>query len=131
VSKGKGKDKGARRARPAPASGAGAQFLEELARRGHDPRLVKARGTLRFDIADGKRTEHWLIALDRGNVAVSRRKGAADCVARIDKATFDEVGSGLANPISAFLRGAMTSEGDIELLVIFQRVLPAPPRGRP
>jgi putative sterol carrier protein len=112
------------------SSGAGAQFLEELGRRGHDPLLGNARGTLRFDLADGKRTERWLIALDRGNVSVSRRNGAADCVVRTEKATFDQLASGAANPFATLLRGELTYDGDSELLVMFQRVLPAPPPGR-
>jgi hypothetical protein len=32
-----------------------AEFFDELGRRGHEPLLEKATGTLRFDIADGKR----------------------------------------------------------------------------
>ena len=111
------------RARSKGKAASGAHFLEELGRRGHEPLLAKARGTIRFDVRNGKRTEHWLISLDRGDVAVSRRKVAADCVVRTDKATFDRLGTG-ANPFTALLRGALTYEGDPELLVLLQRVLP-------
>lgn len=102
-----------------------ATFFEELGRRGHDPLLEKAKGAIRFDLVDDGKLEHWLVRLDRGAVAVSRRRAAADCVARADKALFDAFARGDANAMTAVLRGELTFDGDPELLVRFQRILPA------
>ena len=102
-----------------------ATFFEQLGRRGHEPLLVNASGTIRFDlVADGKLT-HWLVSVDGGAVAVSRRRSRADCVVRADKALFSACTRGDANAMAAMLRGELTYEGDPELLVRFQRVLPA------
>ena len=89
--------------------------------------LAKARGTVRFDVRDGERIRRWRVEIDRGEVTVSRRRGAADCVVRTDVAVFDGLFTGEINALTAFLRGEVTLEGDPELLVLFQRVLPAPP----
>ena len=105
-----------------------AQFFGELESRGSDPRVAKARGTLRFDLADGKRTQRWLVAIDRGAIAVSHRNARADCVVRADKATFDGIAGGELNAFATILRGAMRVEGDPQLLVFFQRLFPGPPR---
>ena len=105
----------------------GVSFLPALSRGGTHPLLTKARGTLRFDLKDGERTRHWLVELDRGDVSVSRRRGSADCVVRTDAAVFDGLVTGEVNALAAFLRGELTLEGDPEFLVLFQRVLPAPP----
>ena len=37
-------------------------------------------GTVRFDIADGERTEHWYLQIHKGEVTVSHDDAAADCV---------------------------------------------------
>jgi putative sterol carrier protein len=102
-----------------------ATFFEALGRRGREPLLAKASGTIRFDlVGDGKLT-HWLVRLDGGDVAVSRRRSSADCVVRADKALFDACARGEANAMAAMLRGELTFEGDPELLARFQRILPA------
>jgi predicted lipid carrier protein YhbT len=108
-----------------------AQFFDELSLRGHEPLLAKARGTVRFDVVDGRRTRHWLVRLDRGRVSVSREAAPADCIVRTDKALFAEMATGAAHPVAAYLRGALTFEGDPELLVMIQRVLPGPTKARP
>jgi hypothetical protein len=107
-----------------------AAFFEELGRRGHDRLLEKASGTVRVDLAVGKSTQRWLVSVSNGDVAVSRRNGSADCVLRADKRLFDKLVTGDANAIAAMLRGALAVEGHIELLVLFQRLFPGPPRGR-
>jgi hypothetical protein len=61
-----------------------ADFFDQLARRGHEPLLQRASGTLRFDLQHGTETDHWLVAIDRGDIAVSRKKVRADCVIRTD-----------------------------------------------
>jgi len=106
------------------------EFFDELGRRDHEPLLEKVTGTLRVDLVRGKRTEHWLLAVRRGDLAVSHRNTKADCVLRADGALFDRIASGEANAMAALLRGEMGVEGDVELLVLFQRLFPGPPASR-
>jgi putative sterol carrier protein len=100
------------------------EFFDELGRRGHEPRLRRASGTLRFDLVDGTRTERWLVAMDKGDVAVSRKNAKADAVVRTDKQRFDGIVRGDVNPMTATLRSEMQAEGDSELFVLFQRLFP-------
>lgn len=104
------------------------KFFEGLEARGHDPRLEKVKGTLRFDLTNGKRTARWLVAIDKGDVAVSHRNAKADCIVRTNSAVFDGIASGEVNAFAAALRGALGIEGNPEVLVIFQRLFPDPPR---
>jgi putative sterol carrier protein len=103
-----------------------AEFFQELGRRGYEPLLEKGTGTVRFDLVDGTRTDRWLLVLVRGDVSVSRKNAAADCVVRAERSLFDGMASGGVNAMAAYLRGELTLEGDPELLVLFQRVLPGP-----
>jgi putative sterol carrier protein len=103
------------------------QFFDELGSRGHEPLLEKATGTVRFDLTEGKKTERWLVTVAKGDLAVSHRNVRADCVVSSDKALFDGVASGKTNAMAALLRGAMSVEGDVRLLVAFQRLFPGSP----
>ena len=111
-------------------SDATAEFFATLAERGHEPRLEKAKGSIRIDLADGKRTTRWLVTIARGDVGVSHRNAAADCTLRMDKAVFEGLASGEVNAFAAVIRGAIEFDGDPELLVLFQRLLPGPPGAR-
>jgi putative sterol carrier protein len=107
-----------------------AEFFNELEARGHDPALEKARGTLRFELTgDGKRAAHWLVAIEKGDVAVSRKNANAHCVVRLDKTLFDGMARGEVHPVAAILRGSVSAEGDLGLFVLFQRLFPGPPKG--
>jgi predicted lipid carrier protein YhbT len=105
-------------------------FFGALAERGHEPLLDKAEGTIRVEVVDGKRVERWLLSFDHGDVAVSRKNGAADTTVRADKAVFDDLARGKANAMASFLRGALTIDGDPEPLIFLQRLFPGPPRRR-
>ena len=104
-------------------------FFEELGQRGHEPLLAKITGTLRFDLRSRQRTDHWFVSIVRGDVAVAQKDGPADCVVQIEKALFERVASGTENAVAALLRGAIGVEGDIELLMLFDRLFPGPPGG--
>jgi putative sterol carrier protein len=104
------------------------QFFEDLRQQGHVQKLEKASGTLGFDIAAGKKTEHWLVTVRKGDVTVSRRGGAADCTIACDRALFSAIASGEANAFAAALRGGLTAKGDARLIVLFRRLFPAPNR---
>ena len=107
-----------------------AKFFERLASRGHEPLVTKARGSVRFDLTEGRRTESWLVQLDRGVIKVTRDGGAADCVFRMSRELFDRVASGKANAVTARLRDEIAVEGDLRLAVLFQRLVPGSPARR-
>ena len=88
--------------------------------------LNPADDRIRFDIADGSRTDHWLLGIDDGNLDVSRAAGDADCIISVEKDAFDKVATGRTNAMASFLRGALVLDGDPRLLVRVQRIFPAP-----
>jgi putative sterol carrier protein len=47
-------------------------------------------------------------------------------VVRADKALFDEIAVGKTNATAAVLRGAMTIDGDMELMMQLRKVFPGP-----
>ena len=107
-----------------------AKFMDGVASRGHEPSLAKATGTLRFEVVDGKQTERWLLTVSRGELAVSRKNAHADVTLRAPRALFEQIFRGKTNATAAFLRGALQIEGDVELIVLVQRLLPGPPASR-
>jgi putative sterol carrier protein len=106
------------------------QFFEELGKRGHEPLLEHATGTIRFELAQGKRTERWLVSVNKGDIAVSHANGEADAVVTADAALFLGLITGEQNAMAALLRGAIGAEGRVQLLAQFQRLLPSPPKSR-
>jgi putative sterol carrier protein len=104
-----------------------AALFEGLARRGREPLLEKVTGVLRFDLAHDGETDHWLLTIKKGALAVSHENARADSVFRAEKAVFDGIASGRINAMAAYLRGVLAIEGDPQLLILFQRLLPGPP----
>jgi putative sterol carrier protein len=104
-------------------------FLDDLGRRGHEPLLGRVSATARFDITDGDRTEHRLVRIDRGDIRVSTGDGPSDCAMSGDRAIFDAILAGRTSMLAALLRGALTIEGDPELLVLTQRLFRCPGTG--
>jgi putative sterol carrier protein len=86
--------------------------------------LESMTGTVRFDIADGERTEHWYLRIRKGDVAITHEDGEADCVLSSDIGTFDEILSGRMNAMAAVLRGAVRMEGKVVLITALQRLFP-------
>jgi putative sterol carrier protein len=103
-----------------------AELFESLKRRRHAPTLKEARGTVRFDLEHDHSYDHWLVAVESGNISVSQGMRDADCVVETDKGLFDRVAAGQENTISALARGAIRVNGRIELLVLLERLLPGP-----
>src|SRR5262245_49453330 len=97
-------------------------FFDELSRRGHEPLLEKVKATIRFDLARNGRTERWLVAVDHGDIAVSRRNAKADIVLRADAKVFDGLATGEVNSMAALLRGEIGVEGDPGAIVLFRRL---------
>ena len=104
-----------------------AVFFDELAHRGREPLLMHVVGSVRFELVSGARVDVWRVALDHGDLSVSRDEGGADCVVRCDKQLFDGIATGKVNAMTALLRGALTFHGEPELLVRLQRLFPPPP----
>jgi len=98
------------------------QFFDQLAQRGHIPLLEKAQGSVRFDIADGERTDQYLVTIDRGDIRVSNEAAPAQCVIAADRALFENIAAGKQNAMAAMLRGAMLVEGDPSFAVLVQRL---------
>jgi putative sterol carrier protein len=113
-----------------PTLRSAAQFFEELGSRGHEPLVGRASGSARFDLVDGRKTERWLVTIDRGDVTVSKRNAAADCVLRADRASFERIVAGERNVMAAVLRGEVAVSGDASLLVLLQRLVPRPAGSR-
>jgi putative sterol carrier protein len=105
-----------------------AQFFESLSTRGHEPLLEKTTGTMRIEVANGQKTDSWLLTVDHGDLEVSHRNAKADCTVKTRKEVFDGLARGEVNAMAAVLRGTLAVEGDAELLVLFQRLFPDPPR---
>jgi len=102
------------------------EFFQELDR-GHQPLLGKMLGTVRFDLIDGDGgADHWLVAVDHGDVAVSQKEASAECTIRADKSFFEQLIRGEENAMAAVLRGAILCSGDVELLLAIQRIFPGP-----
>ncbi len=113
---------------PRSASDPGSQFFEALEERDNEPLLETADGTLRFDLVDDGHVEHWFLTLRRGDVSVSHRRSRADAVVRIERERFAALATGQMNALAAALRGDLVVEGDLGLVLLFQRLFPAPPR---
>jgi SCP-2 sterol transfer family len=105
-------------------------FFEELASRAHEPVLARTSGTLRIDVADGDRVDHWFVTIRKGDIDVSRKRGRADSVLGLDRTLADEIFSGGTNVIARMLRGQVHIEGDLAVMMQFQRLLPRPAGSR-
>lgn len=106
------------------------ELVEGLGQQGHVPSLERLTGKLRLELTDGDDTERLVVTVDRGDVAVSHRGGKVDCVIRTDKKTFEGMATGRVNTMAAVLRGLVGVEGDLNMLVLFQRGFPGPPGPR-
>jgi len=106
-------------------------FFDDLAGRRDEPALRNLSGTIRFDLRRNGTTDPWFVEIHDGNVAIARRKARADCVASMNEDTFSALGSGEMNAIAATLRGDIEVEGEVALLLAFQRLFPGPPANSP
>jgi putative sterol carrier protein len=100
------------------------EFFERLERHGA-PQLGNVTASIRIDLDRGRATDRRLLTIDKGKISVSRQNVRADAVLHTDKEMFDRLVRGEANPISSFLRGLWSAEGNAELIVLFQGLFPA------
>ncbi|AXO37375.1 SCP2 sterol-binding domain-containing protein [Micromonospora chalcea] len=106
---------------------------EHLAREaaGRNPELPETTcGTIRLDLHDDGRTEHWYLTIDRQDVRVDRLSEDADLVVRADREVFDRMAAGLLHPAAALLRNDIAVEGDLKLLMALRRIFPGHPDAR-
>ena len=106
------------------------ELFDQLGRRGHDPLLEQVHGTVRFDLASNDGIRCWLVEIDDGTVKVSRDQRDADCVVLTTKVRFDRIATGRANAFAMLLRAEIVVHGDVQLLIVLERVLPGPPGAR-
>jgi putative sterol carrier protein len=106
-----------------------AEFFDTLGQRRHE-RLIEVAGTIRFDLAGERETEHWFLEISHGDLTVSRDTRAADLVVRADRGFFNKIVKGEANMLAAWLRDQINFEGSLLLSRSFELILPGPPGSR-
>jgi putative sterol carrier protein len=92
----------------------------------HQAPLEALTGVMRFDLADGERTEHWYLDIRKGDVTVSHRGPDPECTVSAELATFEAIVTGRMNAMAAVLRGAVEIQGRFALLTAVQRLFAAP-----
>ena len=107
-----------------------ARFFEELAARDHEHLLRKAKGSTRFDLVAGRKTDRWFVTVDKGDIAVTRQSVAGGLRPPRGEGDVRQSGSGKLNAVAAVLRGDIQVEGDWRLLVRMQRLFPGPRSSR-
>jgi hypothetical protein len=106
------------------------KFFASLNEPGQLATFAGESATLRFDVLEkpaAKDVERWHVSVQQGEVAVSRRKAAADAIVAIARPQFEAMVTGRLNAQAALLRGLLTCKGSMSALMIFQRCLPGPP----
>ena len=103
------------------------KFFDEIGLQGQNPLLQRASGTIRFDLENGKKTDHWLLTIDNGDVTVAHRDGEADTTLALPRTLFEEMARGTTSPIAAVLRGAVAVGGDWRMLVLLRRLFTGAP----
>ena len=100
-------------------------FFEKVA--GPHPAVPRTiSGSLRFDLENGNRTEHWRVTFAKGVVSTARSNAPADCIVRTNKDTLESIIQGRVNAMAALLRGLIKVEGQALLLALFRSLLTAP-----
>jgi hypothetical protein len=104
------------------------EYFDTLAHQGFQPALRHVRGSVRCDLVSGGHTDHWLVRIEFGNLSVSHEYTPADCIIRTEAETFSRIVTGAVNPLVALMRGMAAVDGDEELILALQRMLPGPPQ---
>ena len=104
------------------------QFFEELGQRGSSHSSPSSRDVCASKSSMDAKTSHWIVAIDKGNLEVSRDGGDRACSIRATRRCSIDWPRGEENAMAATLRGALVCTGDVDLLLAIQRVFPGPPR---
>jgi putative sterol carrier protein len=97
-------------------------FFADLIEHPHEPLLAKVTGSIRIDVRGEGRSEGWRLLIDHGNLKISQEQ-EADCYVLADWELFGRIVTGRSSATAAVLQGKMQVEGDLELLLMFQRLL--------
>ena len=114
------------RSRPDPVDA----FFAELTSKRHEPLLHHTTGSLRLDLQTEDGVECWYLSMVRGDVSVSHRNAKADATIRMDRKLFAGMTRGSVNLTAALLRGVLQINGDLTLIMAFDRLLPGPRRSQ-
>ncbi|MFG2103714.1 SCP2 sterol-binding domain-containing protein [Micromonospora echinaurantiaca] len=87
-------------------------------------------GTVRLDMREDGRTEHWYLAIADQQVRVSRSSDDAELVLRANREVFDQIAGGQLHPAEALMRNEVTVQGDVRLFMLLRRIFPGPPHAR-
>lgn len=101
------------------------EFFDELARRGHEPMLERVTAKLRFQITDdggdgGALTR--LVTIDHGDLHISSDQTDADATITCSGSELDDLMTGRTSAVASLLRGTLAARGDLELMVLAQRL---------
>jgi putative sterol carrier protein len=103
------------------------RFFQDVSSRSINPLLRDLVASVRVDLTDGDKVDHFLVVIDRGDVSVSKRASRADAILRVDRDVFNKMVEGRMNATAAVLRGEITIEGDLGIVMLLARVFPGPP----
>ncbi|MEU0157040.1 SCP2 sterol-binding domain-containing protein [Micromonospora fulviviridis] len=104
-----------------------ATFFDELARRGHERRVVDASGSIRLDLVNQGQLDRWFVTVQSGDIHVSKDEREVDSVIHAERTFFDRVVVGEYSLYAALLSGDVRVEGDLYMFRVLIRVLPSPP----
>ena len=101
------------------------EFFDQLARRGHEPMLERVTAKLRFQVTDdgddgGSLTR--LVTIDHGDLHVSTDQADADATITCSGSELDDLMTGRTSAVASLLRGTLAVRGDLELMVLAQRL---------
>ncbi len=101
-------------------------FFTDISTRGQIPMLGSTTGTIRFELTgdDPDDVDYWFVTITKGEVVMTRKKGKADASVRSSRKLVEEMAKGRTNPMAAVIRGALVAEGDLGLIISFQRLFP-------
>ncbi|WP_374968200.1 SCP2 sterol-binding domain-containing protein [Terrabacter sp. BE26] len=124
------------------------EFFDELSHRGHQPLLERVVATIRFEVHDdmvdmvdasdssganagdrdrARSLSRW-VTIDHGDLSVSADGDtAADVTITCTASELDDLVSGRTSAMASLLRGALTVQGDPELVVLAQRLFSRSP----
>lgn len=98
------------------------EFWADLRRRRHEPALAMITGSLRVDVVSDDHVEHWLLRINKGDLAVSQENVDADCIVRVDRATYNRITSGELRAFVATMRGQISIDGNPTLALLLRRL---------
>jgi hypothetical protein len=112
---------------PTEPSDAIAQLFDRINRLGRVDMLADVTGSLRFDLAQDEHVvDQWTVVVCDGQLSVEHRGGDTDCVVSLDGQLMARMAGGESNAMAALLRGDMMATGNVQLLVLLERLLPGP-----